>query len=123
ISWSEEIAKYLMVYIVLLGSSLLVRKNGHIAIDFLLEIVNPEVKKKLDFIILIISMIFFSVLTFYGTELTLLVVGQSTPNLQFSMAWAYAAIPSGSLLMILNAFAVLFETIILGRNEREEQVL
>lgn len=123
ISWTEEISRYLMIYIVFLGSALLVRKTAHIAVDFLLEIVNPKAKKKLNLVNLIISMFFFGILLYFGTELTLVVIDQSTPNLQFSMAWAYAAVPLGALLMLMNAFAVLFETIMNGRNEREGETI
>lgn len=123
ISWTEEISRYLMIYIVFLGSALLVRKTAHIAVDFLLEIVNPKTKKKLNLVNLIISMFFFGILLYFGAELTLVVINQSTPNLQFSMAWAYAAVPLGALLMLMNAFAVLFETIINGRNERAGETI
>lgn len=109
LSWSEEISRYAMIYIVFLGSALAVRTKDHIAIDFLLEIVNPKNKKRLTIITLLISALFFAMLTYFGFQLTLIVIDQATPTLQFSMAWAYAAIPAGSLLMLLNVFAVLIE--------------
>lgn len=123
ISWSEEIARYLMIYIVFLGSALLVRKNGHIAIDFLLEIVNDKNKKRLNFVNLAISTVFFLVLVYSGIELTIVVIGQVTPTLQFSMAWAYAAMPLGAILMVLNALAVFFEMSIKGENKKEEEII
>jgi len=123
ISWSEEIGRYIMIYIVFLGSALLVRKNGHIAIDFLLEVVNDKNKKRLNFINLAISTVFFLVLVYSGIELTMLVIGQVTPTLQFSMAWAYAAMPLGAILMVLNALAVFFEMFIKGENKKEEEII
>lgn len=123
ISWSEEVGRYLMVYIVFLGSGLLVRKNGHIAIDFLLEIINPDNRKRLEFVNLAISTIFFLILIYSGIQLTMVVLGQATPTLQFSMAWAYAAMPIGSILMLLNALAVFFEMTIDGENTKEEEII
>jgi len=123
ISWSEEVGRYLMVYIVFLGSGLLVRKNGHIAIDFLLEIINPDNRKRLEFVNLAISTIFFLILIYSGIQLTMVVLGQATPTLQFSMAWAYAAMPIGSTLMLLNALAVFFEMTIDGENTKEEEII
>jgi len=122
ISWTEEISRYLMIYIIFLGSALLVRKRAHIAVDFLLEIVKSKAKSILDMIVLIVSIIFFAILLVFGTQLTFIVIGQTTPNLQFSMAWAYAAVPIGGLLMFLNALAVLFEKILNKGNEKEEQL-
>lgn len=44
-------------------------------------------------------------LAYFGIHLTYLVIDQSTPTLQYSMAWAYAAMPIGSLLMFFNIIA------------------
>ncbi|TFJ92210.1 TRAP transporter small permease [Lentibacillus salicampi] len=118
LAWSEEISRYIMIYIVFLGSALAVRKNEHIAIDFLLEVVNAKNKKRLNIVILLISAFFFAMLTYVSFQLTFLVTGQSTPTLQFSMAWAYASMPVGSLLMFLNGMAVLIET----RKQRTDEV-
>ncbi|MBY7144476.1 TRAP transporter small permease [Virgibacillus sp. NKC19-3] len=122
LSWTEEISRYLMIYIVFIGSALAVRTNEHIAIDFLLEIISPKNKKRLNIITLFISVLFFAMLTYFGFQLTLIVFDQATPTLQFSMAWAYAAIPAGSLLMILNVFAVLIQMKKRGMSETEGEV-
>lgn len=103
LAWSEEISKYLMIYIVFLGSALAVKNRQHIAIDFLTEIVSPANNRRLNGLVLIISSIFFIILTYFGFVLTITVLDQATPTLRFSIAWAYAAIPIGSFLMLLNA--------------------
>lgn len=109
LSWSEEISRYLMIYIVFLGSALAMRNQQHISIDFLPEVVSATNKRKLNILILWVCVFFFAILAYYGSVLTLTVVGQATPTLQFSIAWAYAAIPIGSVLMLLNAIAVLVD--------------
>ncbi|GEN88926.1 TRAP transporter small permease [Oceanobacillus sp. FSL W8-0428] len=105
LSWTEELAKYLMIYIVFLGSGLAFRNNQHIAIDFLLEVSSPKTREKLEKLVLWISAIFCLALAYFGIHLTYLVIDQSTPTLQYSMAWAYAAMPIGSLLMFFNIIA------------------
>lgn len=60
LSWTEELAKYLMIYIVFLGSGLAFRNNQHIAIDFLLEVSSPKTREKLEKLVLWISAIFFA---------------------------------------------------------------
>ncbi|WP_054707932.1 TRAP transporter small permease [Bacillus sp. JCM 19041] len=107
LSWTEEIARYLMIYIVFLGSGLAMRYNQHIAIDFLLDVIKQKNKERLQKIILWISAIFCVMLAYYGAKLTYMVIGQSTPTLQYSMAWAYAAIPLGALVMLVNIIALL----------------
>ncbi|WP_026699800.1 TRAP transporter small permease [Salibacterium aidingense] len=105
LAWSEEISRYLTIYIVFLGSALAVRNREHIAIDFLMDVVSAAKKRKLQFIVSIISTVFFIILCYYGTVLTFTVIGQLTPTLQFSIAWVYAAVPLGSLIMALNGIA------------------
>lgn len=109
LAWTEEISRYLTVYIVFLGSALAMRQRLHIAIDFLPEIVSAVNKKRLNMVILVICAVFFTALTYFGTVLTVTVAEQSTPTLQFSMAWAYAAIPLGSFMMLLNTIANILE--------------
>jgi TRAP-type C4-dicarboxylate transport system permease small subunit len=123
ISWTEEIARFLMIYIVMLGSSLLVRKNGHIAVDFLLEIVSANTKKKIELINIVICGIFFIIFAYCGIELTIAVISQVSPTLQFSMALAYAAIPIGAILMILNAISIFYETIFNDDNKKEGDIV
>ncbi len=110
LAWTEEIARYLMIYIVFLGSGLATRHNQHIAIDFLVEVINHKNKARLQTVILVISAVFFLILAYCGAQLTFMVIGQSTPTLQYSMAWAYAAIPLGAVLMLLNTVALLLKT-------------
>lgn len=109
LAWTEEIAKYLMIYIVFFGSGLAMRNNQHIAIDFMVEILKGKSKVVLEKIILWVCGIFSVFLIYFGSQLTFRVIEQSTPTLQYSMAWAYAAIPLGALLMLLNIIAALID--------------
>lgn len=109
LAWTEEIAKYLMIYIVFFGSGLAMRNNQHIAIDFMVEILKGKSKVLLEKVILWICGIFSVFLIYFGSQLTFRVIEQSTPTLQYSMAWAYAAIPLGALLMLLNIIAALID--------------
>ncbi|MEW4308065.1 TRAP transporter small permease [Rossellomorea marisflavi] len=109
LAWTEEIAKYLMIYIVFFGSGLAMRNNQHIAIDFMVEILKEKSKVVLEKIILWVCGIFSVFLIYFGSQLTFRVIEQSTPTLQYSMAWAYAAIPLGALLMLLNIIAALID--------------
>ena len=43
--WSEELAKLLFVYVGMLGISVAIRKQEHVYIDFLTNLMPPSVKK------------------------------------------------------------------------------
>ncbi len=43
--WSEEITRYMFVYVVLLGSFVAVRRNSHLQVDFLINLMHGKFKK------------------------------------------------------------------------------
>ena len=49
-SWSEELARFLVVWITMLGSAVLVNKEGHISVDFLVNRLPSRAKRLLSFI-------------------------------------------------------------------------
>ncbi|QQK75735.1 TRAP transporter small permease [Salicibibacter cibarius] len=120
--WSEEVARYAMVYVVFLGSALATRYNQHIAIDFLLQIVSEKKQNKLKIIITWVSILFFALLCYQGAILTVTVWEQTSPTTGLSMSWAYAAIPLGAGMMLLNALALLSEMKVSGIDEQEGDV-
>ncbi|WP_158735819.1 TRAP transporter small permease [Alteribacillus sp. YIM 98480] len=113
--WSEELARYLIIYVVLLGTAVAVRHQKLIKVDFLVELLPGKKKQFLILLISAISIVFFSILLYMGTNVFLQVSTQTSPSLQIPMSIPYASIPLGALLMMLNSIVVILETIS-GRN-------
>jgi TRAP-type C4-dicarboxylate transport system permease small subunit len=116
LSWSEEISRYLMVYIVFLGAALSLRYRQMIAIEFIAELLPKPVQKYLNLIVLIICIVFFSILFSVGIDMTQRVEMQTAASTQIPMSIPYAAIPIGAVLLMLNAIAVILENMA-GRKE------
>lgn len=116
--WSEELARYLMLYVVFFGSSLALRNHSLIAIEFLAESISKNKRKVLKIIIILISIVFFIILLYQGIDMLGRVQVQKSAGLGISMAIPYAGIPIGAALMIINSIAVLFE-LILGTKEED----
>ncbi|MFE7060816.1 TRAP transporter small permease [Sutcliffiella sp. NPDC057660] len=110
--WSEAIIKYSMIWIVLLGTAVALRKGLLISVEAVLFIVPEGVRRIMKMIIVIINIIFLSLLIKYGFEIMVNLAHQKTGALNMPVSWLYAAIPIGSILAILNCIAVLFELII-----------
>ncbi len=110
--WSEAIIKYSMIWIVLLGTAVALRKGLLISVEAVLFIVPEGVRRIMKMIIVIINIIFLSLLIKYGFEIMVNLAHQKTGTLNMPVSWIYAAIPIGSILAILNCIAVLFELII-----------
>ncbi len=102
-SWSEELARFLLIWIGILGSAYASGKNMHLAIDLVSPKLEQPSKVKLESLIRILILLFaFTVLIIGGFRLIYItqVLGQTSPALQVPMTMVYAVIPLSGLLII-----------------------
>jgi TRAP-type C4-dicarboxylate transport system permease small subunit len=118
--WSEELARYLMIWSVFIGSAIAIRKMELISVDALKEILSEKAKAILNIIVYMICIGFLLVLVNYGFDMVSNVTRQTSPAMNISMAWAYIAIPIGSILMIINSSAVILKNILKLKGWAEE---
>jgi len=111
LTWSEELSRYLMAYIVFIGASLAMRHNKLISIELLPEILSGTKRKVLHVIVFTISIIFFVILFKQGIDMISRVKMQLSPALGLSMAIPYASIPIGALLLALNSIAAMIDEV------------
>ncbi|WP_191567222.1 TRAP transporter small permease [Metabacillus idriensis] len=107
--WTEEAARYLMIYTVFLGSSLALRNHKMIAIEIVSESLKPKARKALRILVMLISIVFFVILLIQGMDMLEIVKRQASAGLGISMDIPYLAIPIGAFLMIINSVAVIIE--------------
>jgi len=100
IFWSEELASYLMVYMVMLGSAVAFRKGKHPVLLFIVQKFSVRFQEVwnfiLDIMIIIISIVIFK-------EGYLMALNESimkTSALRISFFWVYLALPVGAMLTI-----------------------
>ena len=107
LSWTEETARYLMIWTGFLGTGLALREGNHVAVDFLLLKLSGTARRALVLVIRLLSLVFL--LSVVGAGLLLLprVSSQTTPALAISMMWPYLAVPLGCLLTALEMVAVM----------------
>jgi TRAP-type C4-dicarboxylate transport system permease small subunit len=109
--WSEELARYLFLWQIWLGTSFAVKEHKHLRIEVFKDFLKTEKSKNIfELIALLIWLGFTIFLTIKGVELTkmLFVRHQVSPAMRFPMAYAYASVPVGCALM---SFRLLGETI------------
>ncbi|HEY0220576.1 MAG TPA: TRAP transporter small permease [Afipia sp.] len=105
ISYAEELIVYLLIWGVMLGSSQLVRMDGHVRPDLVLAMVPTKVARWLEVFNCVVALIFCAAVTWYGWEIvdTALFINEvSSTDLQFPMWIYYLALPTGSALMFLR---------------------
>ena len=106
LSWSEEMARYLFVWLTFLGASVVARSRSHITVDAIIEAIKPErVRKSMKTLADVLVLAFLYVLLSEGfvASFEILDLEQISPSMPWlSLGWIYFAIPLGSLFMALN---------------------
>ncbi|MDP2527153.1 MULTISPECIES: TRAP transporter small permease [Maribacter] len=102
-SFTDELARYLMIWIGVLGAAYVSGRNLHVAIDILPLRQNEKTQKKLKIIVTIL-VILFVLFAFVvgGSRLVYIsyVLGQQSPALQVPLALVYIIIPISGLLIM-----------------------
>jgi len=110
--WSEELARYLMAYIVFLASPIALRRGRLIAVGVIIEKLNFNQRRVLSIIIQLLIIGFSALLIVKGIEMIESISYQLSPALQIPMSVPYACIPIGALFLILNSVAIIFDLLL-----------
>ncbi|MEM6885706.1 MAG: TRAP transporter small permease [Verrucomicrobiota bacterium] len=103
-SWSEELARLLMVWLALLATALVSREDRHLSLDFLVR-AWPEDLQRVSHLLVYVFVFCFAaiVMTWGGWELVAdrFASGQSLPALGIAKGWFYLALPVSGMLICL----------------------
>ncbi len=100
--WSEELARYLFVWVTFIGSALIMGESGHLAVQFVPNhFKGTAVGKALEVLINLCGYVFILILFFQGAKMTRVMTFQISPGMEIPMSWVYAVIPLSSALMLL----------------------
>ena len=111
LTWSEEVAVFLMIWVVFLGSAILVRRWEHVQIPTLVEQLSDGPRIALIFFTRIASIAFITLLIWYGTEAFLGTHHATSFTTGISTRWIKFSIPVGAAAMLLFALIVLADDI------------
>ncbi|OKO91486.1 hypothetical protein AC629_02460 [Bradyrhizobium sp. NAS80.1] len=108
ISYAEEVIVYLLVWAVMITSSQLVRRNGHVRSDLVLRLLSPATQRILEIFNCVVAIFFLVGLCWYGWQVvdtSLALDERSSSVLQFPMWAYYAALPTAGALMSVRYLA------------------
>ena len=97
--WSEELARFGMIWLTFIAAALATRKGQHIA---LIGIINPNPRWRLILNVLtsVSVVVVLVVLGVQGWLMVLKTVRQISPALGIQMSWVFASVPTAVVLMI-----------------------
>ena len=102
LSWSEELGKFLFVWISWLGISLAQRKGEHIKITMLTDRLPFRTAQAVNILSDIILIIICAVIFYYGVQLVVAQVNVPYAGIKISTSWGYLAVVLGCGLMIIR---------------------
>ncbi|MGZ3291112.1 MAG: TRAP transporter small permease [Xanthobacteraceae bacterium] len=105
ISYAEEVIVYLLIWAIMIVSSQLVRTDGHVRPDLVLNVVPAGVARWMEVLNCVAAIVFCGALVWYGrqvVDIALLIDERSASDLRFPMWIYYAALPVGGLLMLIR---------------------
>jgi TRAP-type C4-dicarboxylate transport system permease small subunit len=107
-SWTEEVARYLLIWIGMLGAAYAFRTRMHIGLDLLPGKLTGAAARRLHWLTLGIIIVFaLIVLVYGGGSLVLLTwqLHQTSAALELPISFVYAVIPLTGVLIVLYSLA------------------
>lgn len=101
--WTEELARFALIWIGLLGSSYAYHLKMHLGLDLLGQHLSPARAHKLSLVLHLLAIVFAATVMVYGgIKLVLMVneLGQFSPALGWPMGAVYAALPLSGFALI-----------------------
>mgnify|MGYP002624291821 CR=1 FL=1 len=102
--WTEEIARFLLMWVALLGTAVAFREKEHLGFDYLINKLHPEARRLAALASHLVTLTFVAfVMVVGGFSLVFetLEVNQLTPALELRMGYVYVVLPLSGLFIVL----------------------
>ena len=105
-SWSEELARFLLVWLAMIGAALAYIENSHLGVDVLTRLLDPSARRIANFVTHLLVFLFAAAALVYGGAALFLdrwESGQVMSAMQIRRAWFYLSVPVSGVLIALFA--------------------
>lgn len=103
-SFTEELARFCLMWLAILGAAYITGRREHIAIDYFANKLSPSSQRILDYGIEVLILFFAVVILIIGGGYLMymtLYMKQNSPALQVPLGVVYSIIPISGILMII----------------------
>lgn len=104
-TWTEVASRAAMIWCVFMAAAATFRGGYMMAVEVVYKIVPVRFLTLLEIAIVACCLLVLGVLIHYGIQMTMRVSNQTMSGMNISMAWAYAAIPTGASFAIVAVIA------------------
>ena len=105
-SWTEELARFLLIWIGFLGATWAYRMRAHLGLSYLVEKQTPATQKRLAIFSHLATALFAILVMIYGgSQLVFLTLelNQLSPSLDIKIGYVYVIIPISGILITVYA--------------------
>jgi TRAP-type C4-dicarboxylate transport system permease small subunit len=99
--WTEEVARFLMLWLGFLAMNIALRRNQHIAINFFGDRLPPGLSRLIGYCVDVLVGLFLYYLLKQGYLMTTRTL-MTASTLNISMFWIYMAVPLGAFLTVIQ---------------------
>lgn len=104
-TWTEVASRAAMIWCVFMAAAATFRGGYMMAVEVVYKVVPSRFLMLLEVAIVVCCLLVLGVLIHYGIQMTMRVSNQTMSGMNISMAWAYAAIPTGASFAIIAVIA------------------
>ena len=120
LAWSSEAARYLCIWIGFLAASVALRKRMHIGLTLFTGRLGKRGRQVVAILSHVAIIVFLCFTAFLGFQLSAKQMAQTSAAMMMPMGIPYLAIPVSSVLMILQAQALLITEILGTADNRKD---
>jgi TRAP-type C4-dicarboxylate transport system permease small subunit len=120
--WTEEVAKYLLIWMTFLGSPVVLYRGEHLMVDLFYVKFPPRVRHWVHMFSDFFILIFCCYLSYFGIMLCLnkFVLNFVSPAAGIPRVYIYSALPVGAVLMLIYTCWDILETILIMLGKKED---
>lgn len=101
--WSEEVARYTMVWITFLGAALAIEKWAHPRVEVFVNLLPVKIRIPVHILAILLSCVFYAIIAYYGAMFVTSSIMQPSAVMRIPMGYVYVVIPVSGLLLVLNS--------------------
>jgi TRAP-type C4-dicarboxylate transport system permease small subunit len=102
-AWTEELARFCQVWIILLASSICLRKGSHLAVDYLGPVLSSGARRMVGWFTGCLIVLYSVVVVIWGIRMVMIGLVQTSPAMQLNMGLVYLVFPIAGGLMVLES--------------------
>lgn len=111
LSWTEELARYLMVWFAFIGMAIALRDESHVNVSFIVNLFPLSIRHFIKLVSYTLVLVFLIILFSQSLNVFKIVKIQTSPSIRIPMIYPYLSVAFGSLLMAIEVVHLIYANV------------